>query len=287
MAQTNKEYMVMSSSSSKTQQGKDFCSLKLRNEQEELSMSVWDISPDKRPAVGDLVLFKKIQDKNGFLSANSGDMVNHKAAMPGHPLYDLLPRPIPQEQWQQVIARLQELSEDDTLKVLIADLAKQFFAPYAKYPAAKSMHHAFPGGLLNHTYQMLSMLAAIAPGLPYPVRVDHCALAILFHDYGKVYEYNESGDIQPDYPLLGHIFISANRLYGYLKEKGVDEEQRKRIVHIVLAHHGTHDFGSPVLPATKEAILVHALDNLSAKMDAHEGTPHMDKCYALDTNAVK
>lgn len=277
----------MSSSCSKTQQGKDFCSLKLRGEQEELSVSVWDIAPDKRPAVGNLVQFRKIQDKNGFFSANVGDMEIRGAVKPGHPLYDLLPHPIAQEQWQQVIARLQELSPDDTLKALIADLAGKFFAPYATHPAAKSMHHAFPGGLLNHTYQMLSMLAAICPGLPYPVRIDHCALAILFHDYGKVYEYNESGDIQPDLPLLGHIFISANRLYGYLKEKKVNEEQRKRIVHIVLAHHGTHEFGSPVVPATKEAILVHALDNLSAKMDAHDGTPHMERCYALDTNAVK
>ena len=283
----NTIYLVIGSSSAKARTGGDYCSLKLKNLEEEGNVNVCDVAPDERPNIGELVSFKSLQEREGKFSANKRDLQNNGLAQPGHPLYGLLPRPISREQWDACISHLQALSQDATLRDLIGELAEKFFTPYAARPAAKSMHHAFPGGLLNHTYQMLRMLEGIHDSLPYPVRVDYCALAILFHDYGKVYEYEINGDIREEMPLLGHIFLSANFIYDHLKAKGVADSEINRIVHIVLSHHGTHEFGSPVLPATKEAILVHALDNLSAKMDAHEGTPPMERCYALETNAVK
>ena len=283
----NTAYLVIGSSSAKTRTGGDYCSLKLKNLAEEGSVNVWDVSPNDRPKIGELVSFSGLQEREGKFSANKRDLQPDGLAQPGHPLYDLLPRPISREQWDACISHLQALSQDATLRNLIGELAEKFFAPYAARPAAKSMHHAFPGGLLNHTYQMLRMLEGIHDSLPYPVRVDYCALAILFHDYGKGYEYEKNGDIREEMPLLGHIYISAKKLHDELKKKEVAEAEINHIVHIVLSHHGTHEFGSPVLPATKEAILVHALDNLSAKMDAHEGTPPMERCHALDTNAVK
>lgn len=288
MIQKGKEYIVAGSSSAKTRQGKDYCHLKIRAEGgEERTVSVWDVKPEERPGVGEIVAFKELQEREGYFSAAKESLRRCGPALPSHPLYALIPRPVSREEWQAVIDKLRALCADAQLAALVVSLANTLFSTYATHPAAKSMHHAFPGGLLNHTYQMLTMLEAIHRGLPFPVRIDHCALAILFHDYGKAYEYQANGDIREDMPLLGHVFISANRIYGFLKEQGVAEEEIKRIVHIVLAHHGSHEFGSPVLPATKEAILVHALDNLSAKMDAHEGTPHMERCFALDTNAVK
>jgi 3'-5' exoribonuclease len=87
--------------------------------------------------------------------------------------------------------------------------------------------------------------------------------------------------------LLGHIFIGAHKLQNVLEQQGVDGEEIKRIIHVILAHHGTREFGSPVLPCTQEAVIVNMLDNLSAKTDAIEGTGNMEACSPLGTRVVK
>ena len=85
---------------------------------------------------------------------------------------------------------------DEKLIPIIKDFAFKLYEPYSKYPAATSVHHAYPGGLLNHTHQMLNMLSGLYPTLPYPIKIERCVLAILFHDYGKVYEYSKEGETQ-------------------------------------------------------------------------------------------
>ena len=200
---------------------------------------------------------------------------------------DLLPRPVAREEWDKTIAQLLSYCTDDTLADIIRQFADKLYAPYSRFPAATSMHHAFPGGLLNHTHQMLHMLSGLYPCLPYPLKVERCILAILFHDYGKVYEYNVQGETQPDMYLMGHIYISAHKLHNVLDQRGVDADEVKRIVHCVLAHHGTREFGSPVVPCLPEAALVNYLDNISAKTDAMEGAGDMEMVPALGTHIVK
>jgi 3'-5' exoribonuclease len=204
-----------------------------------------------------------------------------------HPLYNLLPRPIRRDVWDNTINKLISFCSDQSLIPIIRDFADKLYAPYCKYPAATSVHHAFPGGLTNHTYQMLHMLEGLYPCLPYEIKVERCILAILFHDYGKVYEYNTEGETQTDMYLLGHIFIGAHKLQNVLEQQGIDGEEIKRIIHVILAHHGTREFGSPVLPCTQEAIIVNLLDNLSAKTDAVEGTGNMEVCSPLGTRVIK
>jgi 3'-5' exoribonuclease len=135
---------------------------------------------------------------------------------------------------------------------------------------------------------MLHMLEGIYPVLPYDnVKLERCILAILFHDYGKVYEYNKEGEPQQDMYLLGHIFISANRLQAELLKHNVSAEETNRIVHVVLSHHGELEYGSPIVPATAEAILVNHLDNLSAKLDVIETTGNMETAFAIGTHVIK
>ena len=131
------------------------------------------------------------------------------------------------------------------------------------------------------------MLAGIYPMLPYPVKLERCVLAILFHDYGKVYEYNRAGEGQEDMYLLGHIYISAHKLHTELERRGIDAEETKRIVHCVLSHHGRLEYGSPVVPCTPEAELINHLDDISAKTDNMEGTGNLEKSFALGTCVVK
>ncbi|MBO4822529.1 MAG: HD domain-containing protein [Prevotella sp.] len=280
-------FLVVGRSNGTTRRGAPYCTLKLKNEEQDTTIAVWDVSPNDDPKVGQIVSFINIQENDGKRSARKLDMTPGIMADESHPLYHLMPHPIKREQWDECIKHLLEFCNDPLLKDIINGYASTLFKPYLKKPAATNIHHAFPGGLLNHTYQMLHMLEGLYPCLPYQVKIERCIIAILFHDYGKVYEYKEDGETRDYKYLLGHIFISANRLYADLKEKNVPETEINHIVHIVLAHHGELEYGSPVKPCSQEAVIVNMLDNLSAKTDTIEYTGNMESSFALGTHVVK
>ncbi len=281
------EYLVVNRSNAVTRTGSPYAILKVANETETINVNVWDVMPQAAPVVGQVVSFRILKDNAGKKSCSLTDMSLGPIADEGHPLYNLLPRPIGRAVWDGTIECLTKFCHDAQLIPVIRDFADRLFKPYSQYPAATSVHHAYPGGLLNHTHQMLHMFEGLYPCLPYPIKPERCILAILFHDYGKVYEYNRQGEPTQDMYLLGHIYLSAHKLHNVLDEKGVDEDEVKRIVHCVLAHHGTREFGSPVLPCTQEASIVSYLDNISAKTDTMEGTGDMEYSAPLSTHVVK
>jgi 3'-5' exoribonuclease len=127
------------------------------------------------------------------------------------------------------------------------------------------MHHAFQGGLLEHTLQMTECADALLK-LPFfePLNRDLCLFGILFHDFGKIFEYHPDhgfkktiqGVLVPHIPMMGAlIFETCNKF-------GVPEIIRDHLVHVVLAHHMQLAWGSPVIPAVPEAAFVHYVDNL-------------------------
>lgn len=282
-----KEYIVIGRSNGTTRLGSPYCNLKIKDLEEELNLAVWDVSQENPPVVGQLVSFISIQNNDGKRSARKTDMIVGPMPEPSHPLYSLMPRPIEKELWMSTIDNLCHLCGQSPYIDMIREVAEKLYQPYSQFPAATSIHHAFRGGLLNHTHQMLHMLEGLAPCMPYPIRIDYCTLAILFHDYGKVQTYSRDGEVQPEDALLGHIYISAVALQRELERRDVDVNEIQRIVHIVLSHHGQKEWGSPVLPCSQEAMLVHLLDNLSAKTDTIEGSTDMDYVGALGTRVVK
>ena len=191
--------------------------------------------------------------------------------------------------WYATIKTLIGFCKDKVLIDFISNQAEELFPKYIKYPAATSVHHAFPGGLLNHTWQMLHLLEGIYPVYPYPedIKVERIIIGILFHDWGKLCEYNVEGEKLENGFLLGHIYMSANYLNNLLRELDIDKREVNFIVHCVLAHHGQLEFGSPVLPCIPEAQLLNYIDNISAKADIFSTTGNMEKAFALGTNVVK
>ena len=142
-------------------------------------------------------------------------------------------------------------------------------AAFALAPAAKSMHHAFLGGLLEHTLSILGM-AERACGHYGELNRDLVVAGVLLHDVGKTAElsYQRSFGYTDAGNLVGHIALEAewvSREVG--KIPGFPEELRMHILHIILSHHGRLEFGSPVLPKTPEALLVHYLDDLDGKLE--------------------
>ena len=282
-----KEFLVIGRANATTRQGSPYALLKVADAEQSFSVSVWDVAPDMAPFPGQLVQFMQVKDFGGKKSCSIAAMVLGLMADEKHPLYGLIPRPINRKVWDDTIANLLTFCTDSTLVPIIQDFAGKLYKPYSEYPAATTVHHAYQGGLLNHTHQMLHMLEGLYPCLPYQIKVERCILAILFHDYGKVYEYNRQGDTQSDMYLLGHIYIGAHKLQNVLEQHGVEPDEVKRIVHCVLAHHGQREYGSPVLPCIQEAAIVTYLDNISAKVDTMEATPEGEYVPALGTHVQK
>jgi len=138
----------------------------------------------------------------------------------------------------------------------------------AKAPAAKHMHHVFVGGLLEHTLSITKM-ADMACGNYTGMNRDLAVAACLLHDIGKTAElsYDRSYGYTDEGNLLGHISMEFAWVHDAIAGlAGFPEETRRQLLHILLSHHGKLEFGSPVVPKTPEAILVHYLDDLDGKL---------------------
>jgi 3'-5' exoribonuclease len=159
----------------------------------------------------------------------------------------------------------------------------EFGDRFRRTAAARNYHHARRGGLVEHTAQMMRTAAAIAPLYPQ-LNLDLLIAGILFHDSGKLWEnalpengfvmgYDERGE------LVGHISIGlelVNSLWRKLSAENADEwknllppseDVRLHLLHLIGAHHGEQQFGSPVTPKTPEAMALHYIDNLDARLE--------------------
>lgn len=154
------------------------------------------------------------------------------------------------------------------LQDLVLNLLEKNAAAWRQAPAARYNHHAYPGGLLEHTWQVTRLADAVVSLYPELHRELVLAGAIL-HDLGKLKEIIPSH--APDYTvpgqLLGHIVLGWEMVRQEAAALGsIPPALLLELEHIILSHHGYQEFGSPVLPKTREALLVYYLDDLDAKL---------------------
>jgi 3'-5' exoribonuclease len=141
-------------------------------------------------------------------------------------------------------------------------------------PAAMSMHHAFVGGLLEHTVSLIGLGRAVTEHYP-ELDADVLLAGIVLHDIGKIDElsYERATNYTTAGRLLGHITIGTLLVREKIKAiPGFPEPLAILIEHLILSHHGTYEFGSPSLPQTREAIALHFLDDMDSKMAAMRAT---------------
>lgn len=138
---------------------------------------------------------------------------------------------------------------------------------FAVAPAARSMHHAYIGGLLEHSLSMATLARQLADHYPY-VNKDLLVCGALLHDLGKVYEYTleEGFDRSEDGRLVGHIVRAALIIETAALELDVPPDALQQLVHLIVSHHGTQEWGSPVVPKTLEAVLLHQIDLLDSRV---------------------
>ena len=173
---------------------------------------------------------------------------------------------------------------DPRLFALADHFIRDFGARFRRAAAARKNHHARRGGLVEHVAQMMRSADAISSVYPQLNR-DLLIVGVLFHDCGKLWEnqYGEKGFTQ-GYSLhgemLGHIPLGielVNKLWRDVAESPVAREWlplephtetvRLHLLHLIASHHGEYQFGSPTLPRTPEAIALHYIDNLDAKLE--------------------
>src|SRR5437868_14338633 len=184
--------------------------------------------------------------------------------------------------WKFIVETTAKIS-DPRLRSLCDAFLKEFGERFRRTAAARKYHHARRGGLVEHTAQMMRTATAIAPMYPQ-LNVDLLIAGILFHDCGKLWEnalpengfvmgYDERGE------LMGHISIGLELVNSLWRKISADnsekwknlvptsEDVRLHLLHLIGAHHGEPQFGSPVSPKTPEAMALHYIDNLDARME--------------------
>lgn len=184
--------------------------------------------------------------------------------------------------------------EDGQIKLLVTTLIKNHYDQFITYPAAVRNHHEYTSGLLFHTLSMVRLGDAILQHYQ-GINRDLLIAGILIHDLGKTIEL--SGPIIPKYTvrgkLIGHITLMTSEILNVSEQLEIDEEIATLIAHMVISHHGKQEFGSPVIPMTKEALLLSMIDDMDAKLvmaekalDGVEPGDFSSRVYPLDDRSL-
>lgn len=163
-----------------------------------------------------------------------------------------------------------------------------FMAKLTVAAAAVSNHHAYPGGLLQHSLDLMELARLIGPRYPQ-LDVELLMFGAFLHDLGKTEELSAGGEVSytDRGQMVGHIVIGVQMLgekIASLESTGeaFPKDLRLQLEHLIVSHHGQIEFGSPKLPVTLEAVALHHLDNLDAKLASY--TSVIDADVAADGN---
>ncbi|UCF34942.1 MAG: HD domain-containing protein [Phycisphaerales bacterium] len=176
--------------------------------------------------------------------------------------------------WSRLVEILGQVKHAE-LKALIQEFLSdhELMERFRQAPAAFALHHAYVGGLLEHTVNLLELCLRVVP-LYAKLSMDLMLTGLFLHDIGKARElsYDTAIGYTDEGQLVGHLVMATlwlDKKADIIAEKSgkpFPERLRWALQHIVLSHHGKYEFGSPRLPAFPEAVAIHYLDNLDAKI---------------------
>jgi len=188
-------------------------------------------------------------------------------------LSDYLPRSRrdPAEMYAVLMDRLRRLPEGPLQALLLSIMEDPAISEkYKRAPAAMSYHHAFLGGLLEHVLSLVQLGDQVCDQYEF-LRRDILLAGLVLHDLGKIEELSFSGGFRYSTrgQLLGHIEIGLEIVQEKIRQiPGFPTELKGQLEHIILAHHGRLEFGSPKEPMFPEALLVHFLDEIDSKLES-------------------
>ncbi|HTC46260.1 MAG TPA: OB-fold nucleic acid binding domain-containing protein [Candidatus Aquilonibacter sp.] len=173
--------------------------------------------------------------------------------------------------WQTLtdfVSSFQNVHLKFLVRAFMADA--EIAAAYRNAPAAKTLHHAYIGGLLDHVVSLFRSCDLVCRNYPQ-VNRDLVLTGVFLHDIGKIHElaYNRSFSYTTRGQLLGHMVIELEMLQAKLAlVPDFPAELKTLLEHLIISHHGQYEFGSPKLPMFPEALLLHYMDDLDSKMEA-------------------
>ena len=200
----------------------------------------------------------------------------------------------PGEMWSELCGIVAEVNNPYLKRLLEAFLGdEEIAARYRRAPAAKQIHHAYLGGLLEHVLSLCALARLTAQHYP-TVDYDLLLTGVVLHDIGKIYELNyERGfSYSNEGQLIGHISIALRMVAD--KISGLPDfprELRALVEHMILSHHGQLEFGSPKLPQFPEALLLHYIDDMDSKMECMRALIANDRqvegCFTTYSSALE
>ena len=265
-------YRVQEAVKKKTKNNDDFLDLVLMDKSGRLPAKVWNKVEETYKLIRPGEIYKisgEVREYRGRMQFTVSHVRAIAAGDPGFVPgdFDEAPAFDSAALLAEAFAMLDDNIRDPHLRRL-SELFQQEYGPvFAQAYGAQKIHHAFPGGLLQHTHALLKLVLAVAPH--YGLDTELLLIGALFHDIGKTAEFRTQPALETTLAggLLGHLVISLT-IFLDMKKRIPDfpEPLSVRLQHLIVAHHGEKEFGSPEVPKTREAYLLHILDLLDSRM---------------------
>jgi 3'-5' exoribonuclease len=272
----NEPFLMEEGSQRTTKDGRPFLLFKLRDKTNQVGAVFWDV-PDHIQSLA----------HNGAVLLVTGQVVTYRDALQIN-VTDLNPSSDPnlaeflpassrsrQEMLLELQAHISGLGQP--WQQLVSDLLQEpFLTAFANAPAARSMHHAYIGGLLEHSLSMATLADLLAAHYP-AVKKDLLVAGALLHDMGKAIEYDVTGgfNFTDDGRLVGHIVRAIVMIETAASQLDIDADSLRQLVHLIASHHGKAEWGAPVEPKTIEAVLLHQIDMIDSR--AQGFYDHLDR----------
>ncbi len=267
-------YLCKTKVNAKTKTGKNYCAMTLQDRSGTVDAKIWDLSSgiDYFEALDYIHVVGEATSFQGAIQLNIRRVV--RAREGEYDPRDYLPTsPYSMDAMKKVLFALIDTIKNEKLHALansffVEDTA--FVNTFFEKSAAKSIHHSFLGGLLQHTLRVTQLCDFYCQRYPLLQR-DLLITGALLHDVGKVKELSDfpENDYTDDGQLIGHIVLG----YQMVAEKMAQipdfpKKTGSELLHLILSHHGEMEFGSPKKPALLEAVALHYADNTDAKLEA-------------------
>jgi 3'-5' exoribonuclease len=266
-------FLAKEKTASKTKTGNPYLSLRLADRTGEIDGRVWDKASDFGSLFEKDDVIKvhgEVEEFQGVLQLRVLRL--RKAAAGEFDLIDFLPKTAHDvDLMLSEIKGIAETLRNPHLRALLDSFLadEEFVKKFKTAPAAKAMHHVYIGGLLEHTLSVLRLIRLVAPQYK-AIDLDLILAGGFLHDIGKVDElaYERTFDYTDLGRLLGHITLTVEKVAKKIQSlPDFPENLALLLKHLILSHHGEYVFGSPKRPKTLEALLLHHIDDLDAKIN--------------------
>ena len=270
------EFIVASVNKCTSDKGKPYLNILLQDKTGTINAKKWEVSDNDLKLIVPGKILEVEGEINSFKGALQFKILNVQETI--DELVDLSNfkkvSPIPLPELEKRLDEYLKSFVDADVSLITNTVIKHFYKKYITFPAAVKIHHEFGSGIIHHSLAMADLADAIAKLYPQVDR-DLLVAGALMHDIGKTIEYKDLPvpEQTVEGKLIGHISLMYAEFKKIVDELNIKSEVPLLLEHMILSHHGQLDFGSPVVPLTREAMLLSMIDLLDSKMMV------LDKAY--------